>query len=166
MDFFIDIGWIFLSLQLRKINVRRQFLLLQKKCIDEEQFIRNLWLIFSIASTVFPLINLVVEESSFVISNFGGLIVPAFFNVIMFALLYHFAYKNPGTGVLTFLMCLKLIEFIQPFFIHFKDLKILNYCSMLIIFFVNLGWMVFSLQLRELNTRRQLLLLQNYINEE
>lgn len=166
MDFFIDVGWIFLSLQLRKINIRRQFLLLQKNCINEEQFIRNLWLIFSIAWTVFPPISLVVEESFFIMPNFGEVIVPIFFKVIMLALLYRFAYKNPGTAVLTFLMCLKLTEFLELFFIHFKDLKILNYCSMLIIFFINLGWMFLSLQLRELNTRRQLLLLKNYIDEE
>ena len=154
VDFFIEFGWIFLSLRLRKINIRRQLLLL-KSCIDEEQYIRNRWLIFSIAGAIFPIIDLAIKEGFFII-------IPVFFNVTMLALLYHFAYKKHGVLVLTSIMCLKLAEFIgiqDLFSIPFQGFKILDYCIMLIIFFINLGWIFLSLQLRELNTRRQLLLL-------
>ncbi len=171
IDFFINLGWFFLSFQIVKINIRRQLLLLQNY-MDEEQSIRNRWLSFSIAHVVYAIYStyLVTEEIS-------PYIFTIFLNVIILALLYHFVYKKSGTILLIFLILqifweLLICIALSPglFKIPFKYFSILNYCESLIDFFINLGWFFLSFQLIEINTRKKrlekCLLLQNCMNEE
>ncbi len=128
----------------------------QRNCICENgQDIKERWLIITMACAVYPII---VSLFTLFIPRESPPPIPTISsNLVFFSLLYYFVYRKSRTRFLTFMIFMKLSGFIgivvQVLITPVQDPRILNYCLTIIDFFLTIGWLFLSFQLRKIYLR-------------
>lgn len=121
---------------------------------QDEQRIKEKWLIFSIVCAIYPILADILFSSFFQRENPPqGYVILG--NVIFFCLIYHFAYRKAGTRFLTFIGFMKLsglIGMVQlTHTIPIQGPIVLNYCFTVVDFFLAIGWLFLSFRMRKIN---------------